>query len=263
MNKNFKGLWIPADIMKIKELSLTEKLFLSEIVNLDNSHGCFASNKYFSELFQLTPGRCSQIITSLKKKGYVSVSLKKKGKLIEKRVLRILNRGIKNTRGGIKYSKEGIKNTRGGYLENAQENININTLNKDIEYNKNCDSKKSPNKNLILKKPVKKENWKYLESLFQEKQDYDNWGKQRIHVKSLDKRIQKIYNERAPNMLLEEFSKKCVDFFWYLKQNGKQIWKDQAFFPSTLNSERIWTMYLEEIKKRKKPTEKDYLRGIE
>ena len=64
-------------------------------------------------------------------------------------------------------------------------------------------------------------------------------------------------------MSLKEFTKKCVDFFWYLKQHGKQIWKDQAFFPSTLNSERIWTMYLEEIEQRRQPSEKELMKGLE
>jgi hypothetical protein len=273
MNKNFKGLWIPEEIIKDENLTWMEKLFIAEIDNLDNSHGCYASNNYFAKIFQLTPGRCSQIITSLKKKGYVSISFKKKGKIIEKRVLRILNRGIKNTKGGIKYSKEGIKNIKGGYLENAEEILNINTLNKNIEYNNKCDSKESHQQKIDLQIPesesVKQylyddKNWKYLESLFREKQEYDNWGKQRKHCKELDKRIQITYRARAPDMTLKEFTQKCVEFFWWLKKkSGIEIWKKQAFFPSTLNSERIWTMFLEEIQKRKKPTEEDYLRGIE
>ena len=144
------------------------------------------------------------------------------------------------------------------------QNINININNKK-KNNKNCDSKKSHHKKQIIKKSDKNENWKYLESLFHEKQDYDNWGKQRIHVKSLDKRIQKIYNERAPDMTLKEFTKKCIDFFWYLTEHGGNFWKKQknCFFPSTLNSERMWTLYLAEIKDRKQPTREDYLRGIE
>lgn len=152
------------------------------------------------------------------------------------------------------------------------QNINININNKK-KNNKNCDFKKSPPDDAPLKlfpkkkikvKPIlENKNWEYIELLFREKKEYDNWGKQRKHVKDLDKRIYKIYENKAPPMSLKEFTKKCIDFFWYLKQNGKQIWKDQAFFPSTLNSERIWTMYLEEIKKRKQPTREDYLRGIE
>ena len=116
-----------------------------------------------------------------------------------------------------------------------------------------CDSKES----------LPDENWKYIESLFREKKEYDNWGKQRKHVKDLDKRIQKIFKNKAPPISLKEFTRKCVAFFWFLKQYGKQIWKDQAFFPSTLNSERIWTMYLEEIEKRKEPSEKELMKGLE
>ena len=138
----------------------------------------------------------------------------------------------------------------------------------------NCDSSESPLQKIDLQIPEKDkaesvksylfENWKYLEFLFREKQDYDNWGKQRKHVKSLDKRIQITYRARAPDMTLKEFTEKVVAFFWWLKTKSSiEIWKKQAFFPSTLNAERIWTMFLEEIEKRKKPTKQDYLRGIE
>jgi len=103
-----------------------EKLLLTEIDSLDNENGCYASNNYFAGFFQLSAGRISQIIKSLKEKKYVSCEYfyKKDSKEIEKRVLRILNTGIKNT-------KKGIKNTKRGYLENAKDNntYNNNTYN--------------------------------------------------------------------------------------------------------------------------------------
>jgi hypothetical protein len=138
--------------------------------------------------------------------------------------------------------------------------------------NKNhCNSSESPSdKNTelprnveVVPQNVEVENWKYLESIFREKQKYDNWGKQRKHLKELDKRIIKIYKDRAPPESLSEFTKKVVGFFWYLKKNGDNFWKKQPFYPSTLNSEGMWTRYLEEIKKRKPKSDEELLEGIE
>ena len=148
---------------------------------------------------------------------------------------------------------------------------NLNYSNININRNKNsntsCDSPES-HFSEPPSFPVKKEdpeNWKYIESLFIEKQEYDDWGKQRNHVKKLDKRIRTTYKARAPDMTLREFTEQCIGYFWYLSCNGNSFWKQQknCFFPSTLNSERIWTMFLGEIKKRKQPTVEDYLEGIE
>jgi hypothetical protein len=125
MERDFKGVWIDKEIWLNKELSWMEKLFITEINSLDNKNGCYASNDYFSEFFQLSKSRCSQIINSLIKKKYISAKYEYNGKEIKKRVLRILNWGIKNT-------KEGIEKMRSGYLENAKD---INTINNTINNN--------------------------------------------------------------------------------------------------------------------------------
>lgn len=263
LKKDFQGIWIDKKIWLLKELTMVEKLFLSEINNLDNEHGCYASNNYFADIFQLTPGRCSQVINSLKKKGLISIKMIKKGGMIEKRVLRILNTGIKNTKGGIYYSKEGIKNTKGGYLENAK-GIHISSRHINRHINKDCDSCESPEtKDIAI--PENQENWKYIESLFRERQEYDNWGKQRKHCKDLDNRIHITYKARAPDISLKKFTKGLIDFFWFLVNSNKPFWQKQknCFFPATLNSERIWNMFYAEILNRKKPDEKEMMKGLE
>lgn len=123
--RDFKGVWIPKEIWLDNNLSWMEKLFITEIDSLDNDEGCYASNGYFSEFFCITKSRCSQIISSLKTKGYISVQLIMGENKVQKRVVRILNEGIKNIKGGIKNPKQGIKNIKGGYLENCESN---NTL---------------------------------------------------------------------------------------------------------------------------------------
>ena len=75
VNRAFKGVWIPKEIWLEEHLSWMEKLFLVEIVSLSKKDGCYASNKYFSRFFKLSPSRCSQVISSLEDKGYVSVKM--------------------------------------------------------------------------------------------------------------------------------------------------------------------------------------------
>lgn len=124
--RDFKGVWIPKEIWLDKNLSWMEKLFITEIDSLDKERGCYASNGYFSEFFDITKSRCSQIISSLKNKGYISVQLLMNDKNVQERVVRILNEGIKNI-------KQGIKKTKEGYLENCESNntLHNNTSNKD------------------------------------------------------------------------------------------------------------------------------------
>lgn len=132
----FKGIWIPKEIWLSKDLTLQEKVFIVEIDSLDNDNGCFASNNYFADFFGITASRASQIITSLKQKGFLNVELEREGRQITRRILKI-NRppypylenyiGIKFSKEGIEYSKEGIKNPKRGYLGNCEDNnIDIN-----------------------------------------------------------------------------------------------------------------------------------------
>lgn len=140
MERNFKGIWIPKEIWLSEELTLQEKIMLVEIDSFDNEErGCYASNKYFSKFFNITPGRISQIISSLVSKGYISVLYIRDNQEIKERQIHInrppypevvnkLNTYLENDKGGSKYPKEG-------YLENAKENNitknNINNNNKE------------------------------------------------------------------------------------------------------------------------------------
>lgn len=69
---NLEGLWIDINILKDSNLSLQEKFTLAIIKALDKNNGCFASNKYFAEILQVTPKRASDIIQSLITKNYIT-----------------------------------------------------------------------------------------------------------------------------------------------------------------------------------------------
>jgi len=92
INRAFKGVWIPSEIWLNKSLTIMEKLFLIEIDSLDNNSGCFASNAHFSEFFDVSKGRCTQIIKSLEAKELVKITLFKEGNQIKKRTIRVVNK---------------------------------------------------------------------------------------------------------------------------------------------------------------------------
>ena len=125
--KDFKGIWIPKEVWLNKDLSLQEKVFLVEIESLDNDNGCFASNKYFSEFFNITKGRCTQIIKLLEKKNMIKIKIIMKEKQIIKRVIKVVNK-LTRVVNKLNLPSENIKE---GYLENDDDNntyIN-NTIN--------------------------------------------------------------------------------------------------------------------------------------
>lgn len=75
----FKGIWIPKSIWAVKQLSLQEKVFLVEIVSLQNNskNACYASNKYFADFFDISQSRVSHIIKCLVNKGFLIRQLTK------------------------------------------------------------------------------------------------------------------------------------------------------------------------------------------
>ena len=91
MNNNCKEIRILTEILKIENLTLTEKVILSQIDALDRSDGCFASNAYFAELFFLSKTQVSKIISDLKRKGWISVGFvyKVNTKAIDKRIIKV------------------------------------------------------------------------------------------------------------------------------------------------------------------------------
>ena len=74
--RDFKGIWIPKEIWLSDKLSLMEKVLFVEIHSLDNERGCFASNRYFADFFNISERQISTYISSLKGKGFVTVSIR-------------------------------------------------------------------------------------------------------------------------------------------------------------------------------------------
>ena len=109
--RDFKGIWIPKEVWLSDALTMQEKLFYVEIDSLDNEDGCFASNAHFAEFFDISKGRCTQIIKSLESKKLITINLEYKGKQVVRRLIRVVNK--LNT--PLSFSKHP-------YLENAEGN---------------------------------------------------------------------------------------------------------------------------------------------
>jgi hypothetical protein len=80
---------IPSDVRYDNRLKANEKLLFAEITSLTNKKGyCYASNDYFSALYEVSKGAISKWISGLEKLGYLNRTIIKdaKGQIIERRL---------------------------------------------------------------------------------------------------------------------------------------------------------------------------------
>ncbi|WP_240997662.1 helix-turn-helix domain-containing protein [Pseudomonas viridiflava] len=88
--RQFKGVWIPAEVWLDRSLSITEKVMIVEIGSLqDPVRGCYASNNHFGRFFGLSNSRVSEIISSLTSKGLLRVELIRDGRQVVERRVRL------------------------------------------------------------------------------------------------------------------------------------------------------------------------------
>lgn len=70
--RQVKGIWIPIEIWKDKNLSWNEKILFLEIDSYtSNEKDCFISNEYISNLLDINVTNASKTLSSLIEKGYV------------------------------------------------------------------------------------------------------------------------------------------------------------------------------------------------
>ena len=141
MNRDFKGIWIPKEIWLDENLKIIEKVFLVEIDSLDNSKGCYATNTHFSKFFNLSKSRCSEIINSLIKKGYVNAYYHREGEQIVERILKVATKYFRcseNMDTPFGKQEEPIRKTRRTPSENTKES---NTVNNTVNNTEKASSK--------------------------------------------------------------------------------------------------------------------------
>ena len=67
---------IPAEVRYSKDISSTAKLIYAEISSLSNKEGfCWANNRYFSDLFDITKIQISYIMSKLQKRGFIKIEI--------------------------------------------------------------------------------------------------------------------------------------------------------------------------------------------
>jgi Helix-turn-helix domain len=72
ISRGFKGIWIPAELWLDNRLTPEEKVFIAEIDSLDRGKDhCYASNEYFSDFFQCKERKIQDMLSKLKKLGFV------------------------------------------------------------------------------------------------------------------------------------------------------------------------------------------------
>ena len=130
-NRDFKGVWIPKEVWLNKDLSIIEKCLLVEIDSLDNGEkGCFASNEYLATFFNLSESRMANIISDLKKRGFIN-QIYFDGR---QRGLRIVKSEVWFTENNKADSLKTVKQTtRKREHNNTMSKTINNTINKDIE----------------------------------------------------------------------------------------------------------------------------------
>ena len=136
--RQFKGIWIPKEIWLNKGLTFQEKIMLVEIDSYDDGEiGCFASNKYFMNLFNMTSSRVSQVIQNLQKKGYLMIDYEYNGKEISRRFLHIQRPPypekegmLKNDIGMLKNETRVCQKVKQGYVKKLKDkNTYVNNTN--------------------------------------------------------------------------------------------------------------------------------------
>ena len=91
--KEFKGIWLPKEVIKNTNLNDKEKMIYAMILSLSKNQECTVTNAYISKIFNITTIQVSRVINSLKKKGFIKVNLiyKLNSKEIQKRVIIPIN----------------------------------------------------------------------------------------------------------------------------------------------------------------------------
>ena len=103
---------IPANV-RYADLKPNAKLLYGEITALSNKHGfCFASNKYFAELYKVNKNTISSWISDLKNYGFITVKIERNvNNQITKRCIGILKKMDNPIHEKLKYNTTSINTT--------------------------------------------------------------------------------------------------------------------------------------------------------
>jgi len=132
-NKEKPGYFaiLPANVRYDNRLKASEKLLYAEITALSNKSGyCWASNKYFAELYDVSKRSITEWVSSLEKYGYIDSKLyyKENSKQVLKRSLTPIEKN---------FHTPGEENFHTPIEENFQDSTSLNNTSKDNNTSKN------------------------------------------------------------------------------------------------------------------------------
>lgn len=165
-NKKSYYAIIPANVRYDKRLKLLSRMLYGEITALCNEKGyCWANNRYFAELYDVTTTTISNCINQLKQYGYITSEIiyKEGTKEILNRYLKIVNNPIQenfNTpiKENLKDNNTDINNTINNTINNSPDGQEQENLTNNISSN----SKQEGQLFNTGQKPKKKGENKYI-----------------------------------------------------------------------------------------------------
>lgn len=145
---------LPSSVRYDNRLKPNEKLLYSEITALSNKTGlCYATNKYFADLYEVENETISRWISHLKELNYIDIEIvyKNDTKEIDKRIIKI--NGIPIDKNINTY----IPNNQEGHCENNQEGIDKKVKDNNTSINNTSMNIKENIKRKVFKKPTLEE----------------------------------------------------------------------------------------------------------
>jgi DNA-binding transcriptional ArsR family regulator len=114
---NYYGI-LPATVRYDKELPAAAKILYSELTALTEKEGyCWASNKYFAELYEVEERTISRWISKLRDSGYIRIETENEGQIGEKRKMYITD--IRNVK--EKTHRQNCQGVNGTHRQNCPE----------------------------------------------------------------------------------------------------------------------------------------------
>lgn len=187
MNETNYYAVIPAEVRYDKSLMANAKLLYGEITALCNQKGfCWASNKYFSELYGVSERSIIEWLNSLKNNGYILVNYtyKEGTKSIESRCISLVN-VVKKT--SSRYEEKFTEPHEEKFVDNNT--LSNNTLIKDIVEYLNLKAEKAFRSNTDSTK-------KYINTRLKEGYTIDDFKK------VIDLKVTQWKNDRNMNKFL-------------------------------------------------------------
>lgn len=135
-SRNFKGVWIPAEIYLDNRLSALDKIVLVEIISLDNPENhCYASNEYLAGFCQVSVPTITRSLSKLIELGYISqVTFNGRNRVLQSNIETVIRQTNQNDDGASSKrlsSKINLMN----HLNQNDEDINIENKKENIKKN--------------------------------------------------------------------------------------------------------------------------------